>query len=67
MPRGRKKKLKPKGIYELLGIALGCIGLSYDDFCKLDFNEFAAVYNAFAVQRDTDFKDDWRACVCLLL
>lgn len=42
-----------------MGIALGGMGLSYDDFCKLDFNEFAAVYNAFAVQRDTDFKDDW--------
>ena len=42
-----------------MGIALGCIGLSYDDFCKLDFDEFAAVYNAYAVQRDTDFKDKW--------
>ena len=56
----RKKKLKPYGILELLGIALGCIRLSYDDFCKLDFEEFAAVYKAYAEQRDTDFKDNWQ-------
>lgn len=55
-----KKKLKPKGIYDLLGIALGCIRLSYDDFCKLDFEEFASVYKAYAEQRDTDFKDSWQ-------
>lgn len=56
----RKKKLKPYGIFDLLGIALGCIRLSYDDFCKLDFEEFAAVYKAYAEQRDTDFKDNWQ-------
>lgn len=56
---GRKKKIDPKGIIELLGIALGCIGLTYDDFCKLSYEEFAAVYEAFATQRDTDFKDNW--------
>ncbi len=44
----RKKKLEPKGIYDLLGIALGCIRLSYDDFCNMDFQEFAAVYKAYA-------------------
>jgi hypothetical protein len=56
----RKKKLKPYGIFDLLGVALGCIRLSYDDFCKLDFEEFAAVYKAYAEQRDTDFKDNWQ-------
>ena len=56
----RKKKLEPKGIYDLLGIALGCIRLSYDDFCKMDFQEFAAVWKAYAEQRDTDFKDRWQ-------
>lgn len=25
----------------------------------MDFNEFAAVYKAYAEQRDTDFKDEW--------
>lgn len=43
----------------MFGIALGCIGLSYDDFCKMSFEEFAAVYNAYAEQRDTEFKDKW--------
>ena len=25
----------------------------------MDFNEFAAIYKAYAEQRDTDFKDEW--------
>lgn len=25
----------------------------------MDFEEFAAVYNAYAEQRDTEFKDEW--------
>lgn len=43
----------------MLGIALGCIGLRYDDFCRMDFDEFTAVYDAYATQRDVDFKDKW--------
>lgn len=43
-----------------MGIALGCIGLSYDDFCRLEYQEFAAVWKAYAEQRDTDFKDRWQ-------
>lgn len=43
-----------------MGIALGCIRLSYDDFCKMDFEEFAAVYKAYAEQRDTDFRNEWQ-------
>ena len=49
----------PLGIYDLLGIALGRIRLSYDDFCRLDFNEFAAIYNSYATQRDAVYKDRW--------
>lgn len=26
---------KKLNLYEILGYALGCIGLSYDDFCRL--------------------------------
>lgn len=55
-----KKKIALKGIYDLLGIALGCIRLSYDDFCRMNFEEFAAVYKAYVEQRDTDFKDNWQ-------
>jgi len=36
------------------------MGLTYDDFCRLDFAEFAAVWKAYAEQRDTDFKDRWQ-------
>lgn len=42
-----------------MGIALGCIGLSYDDFCRLTFDEFANIHKAWAEQRDTDFKNEW--------
>lgn len=55
----RKKKLKSPGIYELLGVALGCIGLTYKDFCKLEYEEFEAVYKAYAEQRDASFKTGW--------
>lgn len=53
-----KKKVTPK-ILDLFGVALGCIGLSYDDFCKMDFDEFASVYAAYADQRDAAVKDEW--------
>lgn len=43
-----------------MGIALGCIGLSYDDFCRLTFDEFAAVWKAYVERRDTDSKDEWQ-------
>lgn len=43
-----------------MGIALGCIGLRYDEFCKMDFDEFAAVYKAYAEQRDAQYKDEWQ-------
>lgn len=44
----------------MLGIALGCMGMGYEDFCKLDFEEFAAAHKAYAEQRDADFKDNWQ-------
>lgn len=34
---------KKLNIYEILGYALGCIGLSYDDFCRLTPEEFGEV------------------------
>lgn len=36
------------------------MGLSYDDFCRLDFTEFASVWKAYAEQRDTSYKDEWQ-------
>ena len=64
-----KKKVTPK-ILALFGVALGCIGLSYDDFCKMDYDEFASVYAAYADQRDAAVKDEWsrmrlHATICI--
>lgn len=42
-----------------MGVALGCIGLSYDDFCRLDFDEFAAIVKSYAEQRDADIRGEW--------
>lgn len=36
------------------------MGLRYDDFCRLDFAEFSAVWQAYAEQRDANFKDEWQ-------
>ena len=44
--------------------------MCYDDFGRLDFEEFAAVYNAYVTQRDFDYKESWeriRVCSVLLL
>lgn len=46
-------------INEYLGIALGCIGLSYSDFCLLTFDEFEAVYKAYADRCEFEYKDNW--------
>lgn len=34
--------------------------MGYGDFCRLDFDEFSAVYKAYAEQRDANFKDNWQ-------
>ena len=39
---------------------MGGIGMGYGDFCRLDFDEFSAVYKAYAEQRDANFKDNWQ-------
>lgn len=44
----------------MLGVALGCMGLSYDDFCRMDFAEFSAVWEAYATERDAAYKDRWQ-------
>ena len=51
-----KKKL---GILELLGVAVGNIGLPYNDFCRPTPEEFGHVYEAYSSQREADRKDSW--------
>lgn len=42
-----------------MGIALGLIRLSYDDFCRLTPTEFEHVYKAYSEKEDADYKDAW--------
>ncbi|RRC99048.1 hypothetical protein EII32_08425 [Prevotella sp. OH937_COT-195] len=42
-----------------MGIALGCIHLSYDDFCRLTPIEFEHIYKEFRNRQDAAYKDEW--------
>ncbi len=42
-----------------MGIALSCIHLSYDDFCRLTPTEFDHVYREFKNLQDAEYKDNW--------
>ena len=43
----------------MLGVALGCIGLSYDDFCNLYAQEFAAINKAWYQQQEALQQGEW--------
>ncbi len=51
-----KKKL---GILDLLGVAVGNIGLPYGDFCALTPEEFGHIYKAYSNERTTQYQDNW--------
>lgn len=51
-----KKKLS---IFELLGIAVGDIGLPYSDFCILTPEEFSHIYKAYSEERTAQYQDGW--------
>lgn len=57
--RQPKTKKKSVGIDDLLGYALGCIGMRLDDFCQLTPTEFDAVCKAWQEQREQTMQDDW--------
>lgn len=42
-----------------MGFALGCIHLSYDDFCKLTPEEFECICEAYRDQRESDYRERW--------
>lgn len=42
-----------------MGIALGCIGLSYDDFCRCYPDEYYSIAKAWHEMRDAEMKADW--------
>lgn len=43
----------------LLGHALGCVGLSLDDFCSLTPGEFEAVSKAWHEMHEDEMHDSW--------
>ena len=58
------------GILSLLGYAMGCIGLSLEDFCALTPAEFAAACKAYAEEREQGERRSWErmrllAAVCI--
>lgn len=40
-------------------MALGCIGLSYEDFCGLDYDELAAVMGAWRDMKEQESRSEW--------
>lgn len=42
-------------INDLPGVAMGCIQLSFDDFCRLTPEEFDRVYKSYQDRRDADY------------
>lgn len=42
-----------------MGFAVGCIGMSYDDFCGYDFDEFDAICKAYNDKSRTDMQEEW--------
>ena len=43
----------------MLGIAMGCIGMSYGDFCRLTPEEFGHVFKAWQDARESAYRDGW--------
>ncbi|MDE5726664.1 MAG: hypothetical protein K2H94_00885 [Duncaniella sp.] len=54
-----KKKKTPLNVYDLLGIAVGCIGMSHDDFCKCTFGEFESICKAWREMAERQNRDAW--------
>lgn len=43
----------------MMGVAVGCVGMSLDDFCALDFDEFEAVTRAWTEMRESQERQEW--------
>lgn len=46
-------------IVDCLGFALGCVGLSLDDFCLLRQEELESVFKVYTSERDFFVRDGW--------
>ena len=73
--RGHSKKkcgesVEESDIEELLGIAMGCIGMSMDDFCRCTPSEFRATWNVWHEMHEQRERGAWERmrmeCLCTL-
>lgn len=51
-------------------MAVGCIGMSHDDFCKCTFGEFESICRAWREMNDSRTRDAWErartiATICI--
>lgn len=57
-------------IDELMGIAMGCIGMSMQDFCQCTPSEFMSIYKAWIKSREQTERNAWErariSCLCSL-
>lgn len=42
-----------------MGIAVGCIGMSFDDFCRCYYDEFDAIWRAWKDAEEARTRDAW--------
>ncbi len=54
----------------MMGIAIGCVGMSYDDFMWLDYGEFKSIYSAWRRCREDQEQAEWErmrmlASICI--
>ncbi len=51
-------------------MAMGCIGMSYDDFCRCAPSEFTAVWRAWQEAEERREQGEWErlrmSCLCML-
>ena len=43
----------------MLGVAVSCIGLSYDEFCGLTREEFSHIYDAYQQKEESEYRTEW--------
>ena len=54
----------------MMGIAMGCIGMRMDDFCRCTPSEFKAIFNQWKENSESRQRGEWErvrmACLCSL-
>lgn len=61
---------EPLGVERLMGIAMGCMGMSMDDFCRCAPSEFYAAWEAWEEMQQRTERGMWERarmqCLCAL-